>query len=216
MFSIMNKIAQNWKFCALWPIVMEPQYDSIVNPERHRSRFILTVPSLIPFDQIGKKPGILNDLPSGRRNGISGCVAPCGSQPNQVRLGLAFNGCGFHAITQCHRAGKIASLFCVMACGWLDGRGKIRNGLNAAGELTMAFGFIAYDKKGFAIRAYVAKSAADAKRASEIELGPSLGKVCRFPLHVVNHPFENDKHLIPANITGNHGWSNLTPWDAAS
>jgi hypothetical protein len=79
----------------------------------------------------------------------------------------------------------------------------------------MTLGFIAYDKAGFAIRAYIVKSPADAQRAAEIELGDSLKNVRRFPLHVVKHPFENDKHLIPADLTGNHGWSTLTAWEVA-
>lgn len=80
--------------------------------------------------------------------------------------------------------------------------------------MAKTFGFIAYDKAGFAIRAYLANSASDAQRAAEIELGDSLKEIRRLPLHVVRHPFEADKHLIPADLTGNHGWSTLTPWAA--
>lgn len=75
-------------------------------------------------------------------------------------------------------------------------------------------GFIAYDKPGYAIRAYVASSRRDAERAATFEMGGSLGSLRRFPLDIVLFPMQDDKHLEPADLTRNSGWSSLAPYEA--
>lgn len=73
--------------------------------------------------------------------------------------------------------------------------------------MTKAFGFIAFDKTGYAIRAYIASSKADADRAAEIEMGDTLGSVRRFPVNTVR--YSPEALLEPVDLRGNFGWSQL-------
>jgi hypothetical protein len=70
-----------------------------------------------------------------------------------------------------------------------------------------AIGFIAFDKTGYAIRAYIAASKVDADRAAVIEMGDTLGSVHRFPLNTVRYCA--DPLLQPVDLRGNFGWSEL-------
>jgi hypothetical protein len=74
--------------------------------------------------------------------------------------------------------------------------------------MSKAYGFIAFDKTGYAIRSYVAASVADAERAAAIELGDTLGKVAKHPLNTVRYCA--DPLLQPVDLRGNFGWSELT------
>lgn len=84
----------------------------------------------------------------------------------------------------------------------------------AAQTRTKRIGFIAFDKPGYATRAYIASSRQDAERAASLEMGESLGALRRFPLDIVLFPMQNDKHLEPADLTKNSGWSSLAPYEA--
>lgn len=75
-------------------------------------------------------------------------------------------------------------------------------------------GYIAFDTAGYATRSYIAKRAADAQRAAEMEMGDSLGRVRKFPLNVVLYPMQDDRHLEPADLTKNSGWGELSPFGA--
>jgi len=73
-------------------------------------------------------------------------------------------------------------------------------------------GYWAHDKAGFAIRAYIVNRRADAERAAQIELGPTFGRLTPVMMCIVENPTE--PMLIPADLTKNSGWAELSTWDA--
>jgi hypothetical protein len=73
--------------------------------------------------------------------------------------------------------------------------------------MAKAFGYIAFDTTGYAIRAYTAASKTDADRAAAIEMGDTLGSVRRFPVNTVR--YSSEALLEPVDLRGNYGWSLL-------